>query len=50
MERRGTYRVQVGKTEGKRPLERIGFRWWEGNIKMDFKGLSLESIDWIYAS
>ena len=33
-ERRGVYRVLVGKPEGKRPLERLRRRW-EDNIKMD---------------
>jgi hypothetical protein len=33
-ERRGIYRVLVGKPEGKRPLERPR-RKWEDNIKMD---------------
>jgi hypothetical protein len=34
-ERRGAYRVLLGKPEGRRPLEwpRLG---WEDNIKMDF--------------
>jgi len=33
-ERRGVYRVLVGKCEGKRPLGRLRHRW-EYNIKMD---------------
>ena len=33
-ERRGVYRVLVGKPEGKRPLG-IPRRRWEDNIKMD---------------
>ena len=33
-ERRGVYRLLVGKPEGKRPLGRSGGRW-EDNIKMD---------------
>jgi len=33
-ERRGLYRVLVGKLEGKRPFWRPGHRW-EDNIKMD---------------
>jgi hypothetical protein len=33
-ERRGAYRVLVGKPEGKRPLGRLRHRW-EDNIKMD---------------
>jgi hypothetical protein len=35
-ERRGAYRVLVGKTEGRRPLERPRRRW-EDNIKMDLR-------------
>ena len=33
-ERRGVYRVLVGKPEGKRPFGRLRRRW-EDNIKMD---------------
>jgi len=36
-ERRGVYRVLVGKPEGKRPLGRPRHRW-EDNIKMDLGG------------
>ena len=35
-ERRGIYRVLVGKREGKRPLGRTRRRW-EDNIKMFFR-------------
>jgi hypothetical protein len=35
-ERRGVYRVLVGKPEGKKPLGRHRCRW-EDNIKMDFQ-------------
>ena len=35
-ERRGAYRVLVGKCEGKRPLGRLRRRW-EDNIKVDLK-------------
>jgi hypothetical protein len=35
-ERRGVYRVLVGKAEGKRPLGRLRRRW-EDNIKMDLQ-------------
>ena len=35
-ERRGVYRVLVGKSEGKRPFERPRPRW-EDNIKMDLE-------------
>jgi hypothetical protein len=36
VEKRGVYRVLVGKLEGKRPLGRPGRRW-EDNIKMDLQ-------------
>jgi len=39
-ERRGVYRVLVGKPEGKRPLGRPR-PTWEDNIKVD-----LEEVDW----
>ena len=35
-ERRGTYRVMVGKPEGKTPLGKHKSRW-EDNIKIDIK-------------
>jgi len=35
-ERRGIYRVLVGKSEGERPLGRPRCRW-EDNIKMDLQ-------------
>ena len=35
-ERRGAYKILVGKLEGKRPLGRPRRRW-ENNIKMDLK-------------
>ena len=35
-ERRGAYRVLVGKPERKRPLEKPRRRW-KDNVKMDFK-------------
>jgi len=40
-ERRGVYKVLVGKPEGKRPLERPRCRW-EGNIKMDVQEVGRE--------
>jgi hypothetical protein len=36
VERRGIYRVLVGKSEGKRPLGRPRHKW-EYNIKMDLQ-------------
>ena len=37
-ERRGVYKVLVGKAEGKRPLGGPTLRW-ENNIKMDIQEL-----------
>ena len=45
-ERRGVYRVLVGKPEGKRPLGRPRCRW-EDNIKMDLQELEFGGMDWI---
>ena len=39
-ERRGSYRVLVGKLEGKRPLGRPRCRW-EDNVKID-----LQEVGW----
>ena len=39
-ERRGAYRVLVGKPEGKRPLGRPRRRW-EYNIKMDLQEVGM---------
>jgi len=43
-ERRGVYRVLVGKPEGKRPLGRPRRRW-EDNIKMDLQGVEFGGVD-----
>ena len=45
-ERRGLYRVLVGKPEGKRPLGRPRHRW-EDNIKMDLQEVRCGGMDWI---
>jgi hypothetical protein len=37
-EARNVYRVLLGKTERKRPLERPRLRWEDG-IKMDLRGI-----------
>jgi hypothetical protein len=42
VERRGVYRVLVGKPEGKRPLGRPRRRW-EDNIKMDLQEVEFGS-------
>jgi len=46
VERRGVYRVLVGKPEGKRPLERPRRRW-EDNIKMDLQEVGCVGMDGI---
>jgi hypothetical protein len=45
-EKRGIYRVLVGKPEGKRPLWRP-MRRREDNIKMDLLKVGCEGNDWI---
>jgi len=45
-ERRGVYRILVGKPEGKRPCGRPRHRL-ENNIKMDLKEVGCGGIDWI---
>jgi hypothetical protein len=45
-ERRGVYRVLVGKTERQRPLRRPRHRW-EDNNKMDIQEVEWGSMDWI---
>jgi hypothetical protein len=48
-ERRGVYRLLVGKPEGKR---RLGSPWrgWEDNIKMDLHDVGCGVMDWIELS
>ena len=45
-ERRGVYRVLVGKPEGKRPLGRRRRRW-EDNIKMDVQEVGRGCGNWM---
>ena len=45
-ERRGVYRVLVGKPEGKRPLGRPRRRW-ENNIKVYVQEVGCGGVDWI---
>ena len=45
-DRRGVYRVLVGKPEGKRPLRRPRRRW-EDNIKMAPQEVGCGDMDWI---
>jgi len=45
-ERKGRYRVLVGKPGGKWPLGRPRHRW-EDNIKMDLQEVGCGGMDWI---
>jgi hypothetical protein len=41
-----TFKVLVGKSEGKRPLGRPGLRWEDG-ITMDLTDIGWGSVEWI---
>jgi hypothetical protein len=43
---RRVYENLVGRTEGKRPLERPRFRW-EDNIKLDLTETGIDGANWI---
>jgi hypothetical protein len=45
-ETRNTYRILMGRPEGKRPLGRTRRRWMD-NIKMDLREICCDSMDWI---
>ena len=45
-ERRGVYRVLVGKPQRKGPLGRPRRRW-EDSIKMDLQAAGCEGMEWI---
>jgi len=45
-ERRGVYRVLVGKHEGKRSLGRTRLKW-EANIKKELQEVGCGGLDWI---
>ena len=45
-ERRGVYRVLVGRPEGKRPLGRPRRRW-KDNVKMDLQEVGCGGMEWI---
>ena len=44
--RRGTYRVLVGRPHGRNPLGMPRFRR-EDNIKIDYQGVGWRGMDWI---
>jgi hypothetical protein len=37
----------VGRPKGKRPLGRPRYRW-EDNIKMDFRVIGIDGVNWIW--
>jgi len=45
-ERRGVYRVLVGKSERKRPFGRTRRRW-EDDIKMNLQKVGCAGVEWI---
>jgi hypothetical protein len=45
-ERRGVYRVLVGRPEGKRPLGKPRRRWVD-NINMDLRERGINGANWI---
>ena len=45
-ERRGVYRILVGKPEERRPLGRPRRRW-EDNIKINLQEVGCRVVDWI---
>jgi hypothetical protein len=48
-DRRGSYRVLEGRSEGKRPLERQRILW-EGNIKMGLQEVERGGVEWIFVA
>jgi hypothetical protein len=45
-EKRNTYRILMGNSEGKRPLGIPGHRW-EDNVKMNLREIGWGNMDWI---
>jgi hypothetical protein len=45
-EKKNSYRILVGKSEGKRPLGGPRHRW-VGNIKIYLREIGWDGIDWI---
>ena len=46
-ERRGVYRLLVGKPEGMRVLGRSRRRWEDNNNKLDLEEVGCGGVDWI---
>jgi len=49
VDRRGAYRVLLGRSEGKRPFGRPRLRR-EDNIKMDLQEVGCGNMDWVYVA
>jgi hypothetical protein len=45
-EERNSYRILVGKPEGRRPLGRPRRRWVD-DIKMDLREIRWDGVDWV---
>jgi hypothetical protein len=45
-DKRNAYRILMGKPEGRRSLGRPR-RWWVNNIKIDFREIGWDDMDWI---
>jgi hypothetical protein len=46
---KNSYKILVGKYEGKRPLRRPRHRW-EDNTRMAVRKLGLDGIDWLHVA
>jgi hypothetical protein len=46
---RNTYKMLIGKPEGKRPPERHRSRW-KDKIGVDFRGIWLEGVVWLHVT
>jgi hypothetical protein len=45
-EKRNSYRILVGKPEGRRPLGRPRRRWVD-NMKIDLREIGWDDVDWV---
>jgi hypothetical protein len=45
-EKRNSYRILVGKPEGRRPLGKLRHRWVD-SIKIDVREVGWDDVDWV---
>jgi predicted small integral membrane protein len=45
-EKRNSYRLSVGKAEGRRPIGKLRLRWLD-NIMIDLVGVGWGDVDWV---